>query len=127
MLTGQAEDDSLFGFLARVDEKDRETLFDDEACWPKALPALGVTYPVDNVRKRVAGPAARQSGAHVTVGVSVDDQGNLQAYVKDVARQTAASSIRSVAGSDDHRWRFGHNERWRRAATGTSTARCRWH
>lgn len=54
VVTGQAEDDSLFGFIARVDEKDRETVFDNEACWQKALPALGVTYPVDNIRKRVA-------------------------------------------------------------------------
>jgi phage terminase large subunit-like protein len=53
VVTGQAEDDSLFGFIARVDERDRETVFDNEACWQKALPALGITYPVDNVRKRV--------------------------------------------------------------------------
>lgn len=51
--TGQAADDSLFGFIARVDQKDRETVFDNEACWQKALPALGVTYPIDNVRSRV--------------------------------------------------------------------------
>jgi phage terminase large subunit-like protein len=53
VVTGQAEDDSLFGFIARVDEKDRENVFDNEDCWQKALPALGITYPVDNVRKRV--------------------------------------------------------------------------
>lgn len=53
ILKGEGEDDSLFAFIARVDEKDRETVFDNEACWAKALPALGVTYPVENVRKRV--------------------------------------------------------------------------
>lgn len=53
VVTGQAVDDSLFGFIARVDQEDRETVFDNEACWPKALPALGVTYPIDNVRARV--------------------------------------------------------------------------
>lgn len=53
VITGQADDDSLFGFIARVDEQDRETVFDNEAVWQKALPALGVTYPIDNVRKRV--------------------------------------------------------------------------
>lgn len=53
VVTGQAEDDSLFGFIARVDEKDRESVFDNEDCWQKALPALGITYPIDNVRKRV--------------------------------------------------------------------------
>jgi phage terminase large subunit-like protein len=51
--TGLADDDSLFSFIARVDEKDRETVFDNEDCWQKALPALGITYPADNVRKRV--------------------------------------------------------------------------
>ncbi|HWM82955.1 MAG TPA: terminase TerL endonuclease subunit [Pseudolabrys sp.] len=54
VVTDQAEDDSLFGFIARVDKNDRETVFDNEAVWEKALPALGVTYPIDNIRKRVA-------------------------------------------------------------------------
>lgn len=53
VVTGQAQDDSLFGFIARVDESDWETVFDNEDCWSKALPALGVTYPIDNVRSRV--------------------------------------------------------------------------
>src|SRR3546814_4724956 len=57
----QAEDDSLFGFIARVDEKDRETVFDNEDCWQKALPALGITYPIDNVRKRVTTEIGRAS------------------------------------------------------------------
>lgn len=53
VVTGQAVDDSLFGFIARVDEKDRDTVFDDESVWQKSLPALGITYSIDNVRKRV--------------------------------------------------------------------------
>ena len=53
VLLGQAQDDTLFGFIARVDQADRETIFDNEAAWPKALPALGVTYPIENVRARV--------------------------------------------------------------------------
>ncbi|WEX07380.1 terminase TerL endonuclease subunit [Chelativorans sp. AA-79] len=48
---GQAVDDSLFGFIARVDKGDDP--FNDERCWPKSLPALGVTYPIENVRQRV--------------------------------------------------------------------------
>jgi len=51
--TGAAEDDSLFSFIARVDKEDIETVFDNEAVWQKALPALDVTFPIDNVRKRV--------------------------------------------------------------------------
>lgn len=53
VVTGQAEDDTLFGYIARVDKQDYETIFDNEAAWAKSLPALGVTYPVENIRKRV--------------------------------------------------------------------------
>jgi phage terminase large subunit-like protein len=42
---GELKDDSAFAFVARVDKADRETVFENEACWSKALPALGVTYP----------------------------------------------------------------------------------
>lgn len=48
---GVIEDDSAFSYIARVDEKDDP--FNDETCWIKALPALGVTYPIENVRRRV--------------------------------------------------------------------------
>ncbi len=51
IVTGQAADDSWFGFIARVDKDDKP--LDDESCWPKSLPALGITYPIDNVRSRV--------------------------------------------------------------------------
>ncbi|MBN9018736.1 MAG: terminase [Rhizobiales bacterium] len=47
---GEIEDDEAFAFIARVDEADRDTVFDNEACWPKALPALDVTFPIENVR-----------------------------------------------------------------------------
>ncbi|MFK4062940.1 terminase large subunit [Brucella anthropi] len=53
VVTGQADDDALFGFIARVDKADRDTVFENEECWPKALPALGITYPVKNVQDRV--------------------------------------------------------------------------
>lgn len=53
VVTGKAEDDSLFGFIARVDKEDVDTVFENEAVWQKALPALGVTFPVDNIRKKV--------------------------------------------------------------------------
>ena len=48
---GLIEDDSAFSYIARVDETDDP--FKDESCWVKALPALGVTYPIENVRRRV--------------------------------------------------------------------------
>ena len=49
--TDQAQDDSLFSFIARVDKTDDP--FKDESCWAKSLPALGITYPIDNIRQRV--------------------------------------------------------------------------
>ena len=49
--TGEIEDDAKFSYIARVDEDDEP--FEDESSWIKALPALGITYPIENVRKRV--------------------------------------------------------------------------
>ncbi|EHK56829.1 Terminase [Mesorhizobium alhagi CCNWXJ12-2] len=51
--TGEVTDDEAFAFIARVDKADRENVFDNESCWPKALPALGVTFPVENIRGEV--------------------------------------------------------------------------
>lgn len=51
--TGDVIDDEAFAFIARVDKADRETVFDNESCWPKALPALGITFPIENVRGEV--------------------------------------------------------------------------
>jgi phage terminase large subunit-like protein len=50
---GEIEDDEAFAFVARVDKADRERVFEDESCWPKALPALGITFPVENIRGEV--------------------------------------------------------------------------
>lgn len=51
VLRGEFTDDSAFAYIARVDEKDDP--MNDESCWIKALPALGVTFPLENVRKEV--------------------------------------------------------------------------
>lgn len=58
---GEARDDSAFAFIARVDKADRETVFENEACWPKALPALGETFPIENLRETVAAAVLRPS------------------------------------------------------------------
>jgi len=50
---GEIVDDEAFAFIARVDKADRETVFDNPACWQKALPALGITFPVENIRGEV--------------------------------------------------------------------------
>lgn len=51
VLKGDAQDDTAFAFIARVDECDDP--FEDESCWQKSLPALNVTFPIENVRTRV--------------------------------------------------------------------------
>ncbi len=51
---GKVNDDEAFAFVARVDKKDRETIFDTPAVWQKALPALGVTFPAANIEGEVA-------------------------------------------------------------------------
>lgn len=50
---GEIRDDEAFAFVARVDRADRETVFENEACWSKALPALGITFPIENIRGEV--------------------------------------------------------------------------
>lgn len=50
---GEIRDDEAFAFIARVDKADREAIFDNEAVWQKALPALGVTFPIENIRGEV--------------------------------------------------------------------------
>lgn len=50
---GDFSDDEAFSFIARTDPSDHETVFENEACWAKALPALGITFPIENIRGRV--------------------------------------------------------------------------
>lgn len=50
---GEIEDDEAFAFVARIDKADRETVFDNPACWAKSLPALGVTFPRENIEGMV--------------------------------------------------------------------------
>lgn len=51
VLRGENTDDGAFAYIARTDHGDDP--FNDESCWVKSLPALGITYPVENVRKEV--------------------------------------------------------------------------
>lgn len=51
VLAGEFPDDSMFAYIARVDDEDDP--LSDESCWVKSLPALGITYPVENIRKIV--------------------------------------------------------------------------
>lgn len=60
---GRVKDDTAFSFVARIDKADRETVFANEACWPKSLPALGETFPIENIRERVNTARTRISTA----------------------------------------------------------------
>lgn len=51
ILRGEVDDDAAFAFIARVDEADDP--LNDESCWLKALPCLGLTFPIENVRIEV--------------------------------------------------------------------------
>lgn len=60
---GEVRNDTAFAFVARTDKADRETIFDNEAAWAKSLPALGITYPVTNIREAVETARTRLSTA----------------------------------------------------------------
>jgi phage terminase large subunit-like protein len=49
VLEGTFEDDELLGLIYTLDDGDR---WDDEACWAKANPNLGVSIQADELRKR---------------------------------------------------------------------------
>lgn len=53
VLSGKVKDDEAFAFIARVDKKDHDRVFENEDCWKKALPALGITFPIENIRGEV--------------------------------------------------------------------------
>lgn len=63
VVRGEFIDDEAFAFIARVDKADHDTVFENEACWIKALPALGTTFPIDNIRGRVNTARERLSTA----------------------------------------------------------------
>lgn len=58
---GEARDDTAFAFVARIDRADRETVFENEKCWQKSLPALGETFPIENIRETVNSAKLRPS------------------------------------------------------------------
>lgn len=53
VLKGDVKDDEAFAFIARVDRADRETIFDNPAAWVKSLPALDITFPIENIMGEV--------------------------------------------------------------------------
>ncbi|TDT94539.1 phage terminase large subunit-like protein [Azorhizobium sp. AG788] len=52
IVTGEIENDGWFGFIASLDEDDDP--FEDEACWIKANPNLGISIHLPFIREQVA-------------------------------------------------------------------------
>lgn len=61
ILRGEAKDDAAFAVIARTDPGDNP--MEDESCWVKSLPCLGLTFPVENVRGEVASCQGRMAKA----------------------------------------------------------------
>jgi phage terminase large subunit-like protein len=51
VLEGVVEDDSHFAYIATLDKEDR---WDDETCWKKANPNLGVSVRLDDLQRQAA-------------------------------------------------------------------------
>lgn len=49
VVKGEIDDDDAFCYIARVDKDDWPNVFEDESCWKKALPALDITFPRENL------------------------------------------------------------------------------
>lgn len=64
ILRGEAADDAAFALIARTDPGDDP--MNDESCWRKALPCLGLTFPIENVRGEVQSSHGRMAKALAT-------------------------------------------------------------
>lgn len=65
------------------------------------VPRGAQIIPNDILRRGISMPTIKSGGGtsntHVTVGVSVDNNGNLQAYVKNVSQQAAGAAVSSFS------------------------------
>jgi len=77
VLRGEYDDDTVFAYIARVDKDDDP--FEDETCWIKALPALGITFPIQRIRDLVKSarlsPATMLSTKRLYFGIPVGTAG----------------------------------------------------
>lgn len=68
------------------------------------LPRGAQVIPNHQIRTPVApgfasGGSAKSEGIHVSVGVTVDDDGKMQAYVQEISKKQSAQAISQFAGS----------------------------
>ena len=94
---GKKKDDTAFSFVARIDKADRDNVFTNEACWPKSLPALGETFPIENIRERVNTARTRISTAssvkRLYFGVDV---GAADFWIEETAWEAVQSTIETA-------------------------------
>lgn len=64
LLKGDYVNDSMFAYIARCDKDDDP--MNDESCWVKSLPALGITFPISRVRELVVNSRESVSTALTT-------------------------------------------------------------
>ena len=97
MLDGVFEDDTVLAYIARVDEDDDP--FTDERCWVKALPALGQTFPIENVRSQVkqakVDAAVRLTVSRLFFGIPVGSAGF---WVDEAAWRDCIRPLGDLAG-----------------------------
>jgi phage terminase large subunit-like protein len=95
---GEIRDDEAFAFIARCDVADRETIFDHEEHWPKSLPALNITFGVENVRGQVNTSrvllSTRLSVARLFFGIPI---GTTDFWIEEAAWAAVQGEVNPVA------------------------------
>jgi len=96
LLNGEIEDDSFYAYIASIDEDDD---WQDESCWIKANPNLGVSVSLkdmqDNARQAAQMPSAQNGFI----------QKRLNRWVKQVTRFIDMDIWDACAGCDPHDYR----------------------
>lgn len=96
ILEGEIEDDSVFAALYLVDEDD--DVFNDESCWQKSNPNIGVSVDIDFLRKRIK--TAKQTPSQEVAILTK----NFNVYC-DAASVWIPSSV-----LHDHKFHFDYNK-----------------
>jgi len=99
----EIDDDEAFGFIARVDKNDNP--FEDETCWQKSLPALGITFPIENIRGEVNTAKEMLSTAlsvkRLYFGIPI---GSIEFWVKEEAWVAVQGAVDPAALKDCKCW-----------------------
>jgi len=105
IVRGHKVDDEAFSFICRVDEADHATVLDNPDVWAKALPALGITYPIENLQGEVNTakilPATELSVKRLYFGIPT---GVIGFWISELAWKAALGKVdtRSLKGRRVH-------------------------